>query len=808
MAKERKYVDFMIELRGLNPEDDKFEVAVTPSKELGDPAPVSVQYGYDELEEALQYLNEKRIDAEDLILLGKQLADRLLPAGTVRNLFQESVKKAGLDGGVRLRLIIRDPLLARLPWEYIYLPLHEGEEGRNHFLILNARVSLVRHIPLTEQWPSVAPAATDRLRLAALMSNPKNPGFRKLRLTHEKKVIEKALQDFSVDGVTVEWEPVIEDATLADLKSALLKKPDFFHFAGHGEFQEQDVDWKTGEYTGAGNIVLVKDKDSRSAEYLKASDLARELTVAGVRVAVLGACESGRQDGVSPWTGVSAALIAGGVPAVVGMQYEVKDAAAIAFSQMFYTSLAAGLSIDEAMSAGRLAMLGNGDEESVEWGVPVLYMRAFDGVLFPKLTEGESATAEKIRVAVALTVGTIEKGGAVTGIKMDQSRGLVEALGGNVDIKMKADKVGGTMIGIHIGDQAPKSPRQSEDDEGEENVEDDDIGTGTRRGASKEQGTDYTVWYGTNRRPILDQGQVVEYSGERDDKIHYGKCKVFIPKSHKIGSLGSPWWVRWIKRIDDRLKLRTISSLEAEPYWEDLRKVLSGDRRDALIYIHGYKVSFEEAALRAAQIGCDLNLQGAMAFYSWPSKGALAGYLADSATIDASESFIREFLLDFYHKSGAERVHIIAHSMGNRGLLRAMERIVGMSESIGQVKFGQIFLAAPDVDAQVFRTLAGAYARLSERTTLYASEKDKALAMSENLHDYDRAGFIPPITVIDGIDTVAVSEIDLTILGHGYYAEARDVLHDMHNLLTHDEPPGNRMGLRLSAQGGFWEIKA
>src|SRR5262249_20113613 len=215
--------------------------------------------------------------------------------------------KAGLDGGVRLRLIIRDPLLARLPWEYSYLQLREVEEGRNNFLVLNARVSLVRHIPLTEQWPSIAPTATDRLRLAALMPNPQNAGFPKLKLKREKKVIEEALRDFSVDGVTVEWEPVIEDSTLADLRSALLKKPDLFHFAGHGEFQEQDVDWKTGEYTGAGNIVLVKDKESRSAEYLKASDLARELTVAGVRVAVLGACESGRQDGVSPWAGGAAA---------------------------------------------------------------------------------------------------------------------------------------------------------------------------------------------------------------------------------------------------------------------------------------------------------------------------------------------------------------------------------------------------------------------------------------------------------------------------------------------------------------------
>jgi hypothetical protein len=123
--------------------------------------------------------------------------------------------------------------------------------------------------------------------------------------------------------------------------------------------------------------------------------------------------------------------------------------------QMFYTSLAAGLSIDEAVSAGRLGMLGNGDDESVEWGVPVLYMRAFDGVLFPTLTEGGSATAEKIRVAVSQTVDIIEKSGEVAGIKIDR-RG--EAIEGQFVIVQKAKKVSGTLTGLHIGPPAPNLP--------------------------------------------------------------------------------------------------------------------------------------------------------------------------------------------------------------------------------------------------------------------------------------------------------------------------------------------------------------
>ncbi|MFK0731826.1 MAG: alpha/beta hydrolase, partial [Gloeotrichia echinulata HAB0833] len=90
----------------------------------------------------------------------------------------------------------------------------------------------------------------------------------------------------------------------------------------------------------------------------------------------------------------------------------------------------------------------------------------------------------------------------------------------------------------------------------------------------------------------------------------------------------------------------------------------------------GFNVSFEDAALRAAQIGVDLQVPGIMAFYSWPSRGKLVSYPADEATIEASERYIAEFLLNLVQKSGAEKIHIIAHSMGNRGLLRAMQRIL------------------------------------------------------------------------------------------------------------------------------------
>src|SRR5262249_19638453 len=186
---------------------------------------------------------------------------------------------------------------------------------------------------------------------------------------------------------------------------------------------------------------------------------------------------------------------------------------------------------------------------------------------------------------------------------------------------------------------------------------------------------DYTVSFGTNRRPNDSASLQLGFSKSRDTKIHYGYCRVFIPKSHKIGSTGSSWWQRLRSGTDDRLKLIEIRGMVADDYWSAISSRLAKleiSERDAVIFVHGYNVSFDNAAVRAAQIGFDLSVKGAMAFFSWPSQGALKGYSADEATIEASEPFIAEFVEDFVARSGAAKVHIIAHSMGNRGVLRAI----------------------------------------------------------------------------------------------------------------------------------------
>ena len=328
---------------------------------------------------------------------------------------------------------------------------------------------------------------------------------------------------------------------------------------------------------------------------------------------------------------------------------------------------------------------------------------------------------------------------------------------------------------------------------------------------------EYSVWYGTNREPLDPANHGAGYSSERrarDAAVYYGQCRVYIPASHKIGSTGSPWWKRLLTMTDDRLKLLSIGAQQGELFWQSMATHLAAtatDERSAVIFIPGYNVSFEAAALRAAQIGFDLSVRGAMVFFSWPSRGTLQGYTADEATIEASEDAIADFLVQVVERSGAHAVHIIAHSMGNRGVLRAVNSIVKQAQLRSGARFSQIILAAPDVDTDVFRRLSAACSQVARRTTLYVSARDRAIEASGWLHAFPRAGLVPPVLVAPPIDTINVTNADLTLLGHGYVANSRDVLRDLHALITSDKPPEKRFGLReeYSETGErFWQIGA
>ena len=452
MANERQYIDFYLQLRDLDPTTSALKVAVLPSPAVGETRQaVTAHYRPDVLAPYLKQLERRTIDQEKLSQLGEHLAGMLLPLGEIRELFVQAVKGAGQDGGVRLRLLTNEPELAQLPWEYAYLPLYEGANDYRHFLVLNPQISLVRHEPIAKQHPQVEGVSAQKLNLLVAMANPQGD----LNLAEEKQTLTKVLEGFEVDGVTLDWQPVLDDVTVQSLMAALMKKPELFYFAGHGQFDKEGV-------------IQLQGETANSTYRMPATELALKLKQAGVRVAMFGCCESARRDGVSEWAGVAPTMVAEGVPVVVAMQYPVLDKHAIAFSNAFYIALAAGLSVDEAVATGRLAMMGaevsqqrtisvvseaeegglaGGFPANVQWGVPVLYMRSADSVIFSRQASQASAVAEQIRKVIDQNIGSIRNSQNITGIKIERANSsftITQSVGEIVDTD--------NFIGVSLGE--------------------------------------------------------------------------------------------------------------------------------------------------------------------------------------------------------------------------------------------------------------------------------------------------------------------------------------------------------------------
>ena len=306
------------------------------------------------------------------------------------------------------------------------------------------------------------------------------------------------------------------------------------------------------------------------------------------------------------------------------------------------------------------------------------------------------------------------------------------------------------------------------------------------------------------------------FTSDPDQQTHFGHVDVNVPKTHRFGETGSNFFVRLLRRDlrDDHLSVNDIAFLEPAQMWSEIHDEMdrarsAGDSPCGLLFLHGYNTSFSDAAIRAAQLGFDLKVTGATAFFSWPSLGMTSAYTADEDTIQVSEAAITGFITDFVKQSGAEKVHLIAHSMGNRGLLRALQRIAADAESKGPVRFGQIFLAAPDVPRELFLDLAKIYPQFSDRTTLYQSNGDSALYLSRQIHHNPRAGYFLPYTVVPGIDSIAVPFFNVDLLGHTYFAKAEALLHDMHDLIQTNAPPRSRQRIEPLRAGSesLWRLR-
>ena len=481
--RERDYIDFKLYLTTAPNESAFCQVSLLPTPEVGESIlPVVVPIEKRPTEMIQWDLEDKHITLQNLVVVGKQLADCLLPEGDIRKAFEWAYKVASedkkRDRGVRLRLIIADHRLKAFPWEFVYLNLPPRQaDSMAGFLALDGRVSIVRHEPLLNAHPTIGPVDEDIEDLQMVIATALPKGQAMLDLEREVANVQTAVKDFNVNGIKLTIEKTIQSTTRQDIEK-LPKKTYIFHFAGHGVINvERDRFQKGNTRKSEGALVLEADKFSGAEDLMSANDVANALDNAGVRLAFLGACQTGARDENYPWDTIAGALAARRIPAILAMQHKVEDEAAVAFSEAFYMALAAGLSLDEAMFMGRRATLfdlfKNPDlrhKVPIEWGVPVLYSRLPDGKLFPERMKNPKEAAEKFRTVIEQSLDLVDKDGNVVGVRAGLVKSgvkvmhnfgtvkgevigaIVGTLGEEAQIKVeqKAKKVSGSMTGLVI----------------------------------------------------------------------------------------------------------------------------------------------------------------------------------------------------------------------------------------------------------------------------------------------------------------------------------------------------------------------
>lgn len=275
--------------------------------------------------------------------------------------------RSGLDNvyrqdgvGLRIKLRLQEvPELMNLPWEFVF------DSSFDRFLAQSAQTPVVRYIEMPEQ---IRPLAV-QLPLVVLVMISSPTDYARLDVERERSLLQDALRSLiEQDKVRLQW---IDKASLGTLQRRLrATKHHVFHFIGHGGFDEQAEE----------GMLAFEDTQGRGS-LVKAHPLGTLLhDHRALRLAVLNSCEGARNSRTDPFAGVATTLIRQGIPAVVAMQFEITDEAAITFTSEFYTALAEGFPVDTAMAEARKAIYTLPND--VEWGTPVLYMRAPDGRVF------------------------------------------------------------------------------------------------------------------------------------------------------------------------------------------------------------------------------------------------------------------------------------------------------------------------------------------------------------------------------------------------------------------------------------------
>lgn len=228
-----------------------------------------------------------------------------------------------------------------------------------------------------------------------------------------------------------------------------------------------------------------------------------------------------------------------------------------------------------------------------------------------------------------------------------------------------------------------------------------------------------------------DPNPGVFFNGERTTALNFARIDITVPPTHKPGHTEVPRGVP--NPATDMTVREAIYRDTPEQFTADLKAELAlrkpGDRK-VTIFIHGYNTLFSEALYRFTQMAEDSKQPGVPVLFTWASRGSVTDYVYDNNSATAARDRLEE-TIRLVLNSGAEKVTILAHSMGNWVTVEALRQIKISGTPIPPEKIENIILAAPDIDVDVFKSQLKRFGKPPKPFIVIVSRDDKALAFSD-----------------------------------------------------------------------------
>jgi esterase/lipase superfamily enzyme len=248
-------------------------------------------------------------------------------------------------------------------------------------------------------------------------------------------------------------------------------------------------------------------------------------------------------------------------------------------------------------------------------------------------------------------------------------------------------------------------------------------GTGGASPAEAAVTREPAILVATTRQPVGNPVQKPWFNGQRGQGLAFAQARMSPPDSSITGRVTSVVTGDW--------NVASVGPVQQEGAAQAFAQAAFG--RDVLLYVHGYRESFETAAISTAQLSDGIRFRGATALFTWPSAASTFNYVGDRESAMWSRDSLEDLLMALANSPSGGRVHIVAHSMGTLLVLETLRMLRGSGGDLVMSRIGTVVLAAPDIDIDLFTRSVERLGPDAQKITVISATNDRALAISSRL---------------------------------------------------------------------------